>query len=226
MADRNIWDISKPRITISKDELLKDLKAYSKTLKPQTELTASGYNKWSGRRYSASTFQRSFGAWETACNQAGLKAKKKNIYNFEELFDHIEKVAEWRGERPSIDDIKKYNKKFGTTITHDAYARRWGGYKNFMRLFSQYKMGQITKQELIDEGHSRPRRKALSDRLRAEVFRRDGYRCVDCGSTAKDGATLHVHHIIPVSKGGKNELSNLATNCDRCNLGKSDKILK
>ena len=226
MADRNIWDISKPTITISKEDLLKDLKAYSKTLKPQTALTASGYTEWSGRRYSASTIQRTFVTWEAAFNQAGLKAKKKHKYSFEKLFDHIEKVAEWREERPSIDDIKKYNKKFGTTITHDAYERRWGSYKYFMTLFSQYKMGQITKQELINEGHSRPRRKALPDRLRAEVFRRDAYRCVDCGSTAKDGTELHAHHIIPVSKGGKNELSNLATNCDRCNLGKSDKILK
>ena len=35
---------------------------------------------------------------------------------------------------------------------------------------------------------------------------------------------LHVDHIKPVSKGGKTELSNLRTLCERCNLGKSDKF--
>ena len=225
MTDKNIWDISRPRKTIAKKEILKDLLAYSKTLPPDTELTGAGYNKWSGKRYSASTFQRYFGTWGKACQEAGLKGRRQNGYSFTELFDHMEKVAEWREERPSIDDLKKYNQKFGTTITQDAYSRRWNGYKNFIKLFSQYKMGQITKQDLMRESNTNPKRKALSDRLRAEVFKRDGYRCVDCGLTAKDGAKLHVHHIIPVSKGGKNELSNLATNCERCNLGKSDKIL-
>ncbi len=55
-------------------------------------------------------------------------------------------------------------------------------------------------------------------------MRRDGFKCQICGSTAKDGVKLHVDHIIPVSKGGKTEPKNLRTLCDRCNLGKSDKI--
>ncbi|MBP3922045.1 MAG: topoisomerase DNA-binding C4 zinc finger domain-containing protein [Ruminiclostridium sp.] len=31
-------------------------------------------------------------------------------------------------------------------------------------------------------------------------------------------------HIVPVSKGGKSIPSNLRTLCERCNIGKSDKI--
>lgn len=67
-------------------------------------------------------------------------------------------------------------------------------------------------------------RAKLSDSLRYDVLRRDGFKCQICGATAQEGAKLHVDHIIPVSKGGKTELSNLRTLCDRCNLGKSDKI--
>lgn len=67
-------------------------------------------------------------------------------------------------------------------------------------------------------------RRLMSDSLRYEVLRRDGFRCQICGATAKDGYKLHVDHIYPVSKGGKTELSNLRTLCERCNMGKSDKI--
>ena len=64
----------------------------------------------------------------------------------------------------------------------------------------------------------------LSDSLRYDILRRDRFRCVICGASADDGARLHVDHIIPVSKGGKSEYDNLRTLCERCNIGKSDKI--
>ena len=64
----------------------------------------------------------------------------------------------------------------------------------------------------------------MTDSLRYDVLKRDGFKCQICGASAQDGATLHVDHIIPVSKGGKTEMSNLQTLCDRCNLGKSNKL--
>lgn len=67
-------------------------------------------------------------------------------------------------------------------------------------------------------------RALLTDSLRYDILRRDGFRCQICGATARDGVKLHIDHIIPVSKGGKTEPQNLRTLCDRCNFGKSDKI--
>lgn len=66
-------------------------------------------------------------------------------------------------------------------------------------------------------------RRLMSDSLRYDVLRRDGFRCQLCGATAKDGVKLHVDHIKPVSRGGKTEMSNLRTLCERCNLGKGAK---
>lgn len=60
-------------------------------------------------------------------------------------------------------------------------------------------------------------------RLRHLIFLRDGYRCIECGSTNKD-TILHLDHIIPKSKGGTNNIENLQTLCWVCNLGKSDTI--
>jgi hypothetical protein len=60
--------------------------------------------------------------------------------------------------------------------------------------------------------------------MRYKVLVRDKATCQICGASKKDGAVLHVDHILPVAKGGKSTLDNLRTLCDRCNLGKKDRI--
>ncbi|MBQ2653035.1 MAG: HNH endonuclease [Methanobrevibacter sp.] len=60
--------------------------------------------------------------------------------------------------------------------------------------------------------------------MRHEVFKRDNYTCVECGARKDDGATLHVDHVVPVSKGGSDELDNLQNLCSDCNLNKSNII--
>ncbi|MBQ7400294.1 MAG: HNH endonuclease [Clostridia bacterium] len=67
-------------------------------------------------------------------------------------------------------------------------------------------------------------RSKMTSSLRYDILRRDGFRCQLCGSTADDGVKLHIDHIVPVSKGGRTEKSNLRVLCDRCNFGKRDKI--
>ena len=221
----NIWDLSKPRITVHPDDAIADILAYANTI-PGQPTTANGYNSWPQRRYSKDTIRRLFGDWSSACEKANIPFKKTHQYTIEHLISHIEKVAEWRKARPSIEDLRRYNDKFGTTITYDAYKRRWGGYKLFIEAFAQFKMGQISKDELTKLADAKPKRKTISASLRAKVFERDNWRCKDCGKSASDDVTLHVHHINPVSHGGVNDLDNLVTNCSDCNLGKSDKILR
>lgn len=63
------------------------------------------------------------------------------------------------------------------------------------------------------------KRKAISARIRFEVFKRDKFTCQYCGKEAPE-VTLHVDHIDPLSAGGSNEIFNLITSCKDCNLGK------
>lgn len=67
-------------------------------------------------------------------------------------------------------------------------------------------------------------RTIMTDSLRYDVFKRDNYCCQICGASRKDGVKLEVDHIIPVSRGGKTELNNLQTLCERCNRGKRNKM--
>lgn len=66
----------------------------------------------------------------------------------------------------------------------------------------------------------RKQRSYIPDSVRHEVWRRDGGRCVECGSQEN----LEFDHIIPVSKGGANTARNLQLLCESCNRKKSDKI--
>ena len=56
--------------------------------------------------------------------------------------------------------------------------------------------------------------------IREIVLARDGYRCRNphCqhNNPTIDEATLHVHHIVPLSKGGTSTLENLITLCEYC----------
>jgi hypothetical protein len=62
---------------------------------------------------------------------------------------------------------------------------------------------------------------AVGSKLRWKVFSRDNYTCQYCGRRPPD-AVLEVEHVVPVSKGGKDEETNLTTACEECNRGKSD----
>ena len=67
-------------------------------------------------------------------------------------------------------------------------------------------------------------RKAISKKLRFEVFKRDSFTCQYCGAKAPD-VILHVDHIKPVAGGGGNEIMNLVTACVSCNQGKGKRKL-
>lgn len=65
--------------------------------------------------------------------------------------------------------------------------------------------------------------RAISSSKRYEVLRRDKFQCVLCGASGRE-AKLEVDHIIPVSRGGADDLSNLRCLCFKCNRGKCNKI--
>ena len=83
---------------------------------------------------------------------------------------------------------------------------------------------RLKNQQRVYSYQVKTERAKMNDSLRYDIFKRDKFRCQICGATAKEGAKLHVDHIVPVSKGGKTVYSNLRTLCDRCNMGKSNKI--
>jgi len=64
------------------------------------------------------------------------------------------------------------------------------------------------------------KRKAISKKIRFEVFKRDSFICQYCGHSAPE-IILEIDHIKPVCRGGTNDITNLITSCKDCNRGKS-----
>lgn len=65
--------------------------------------------------------------------------------------------------------------------------------------------------------------------LKARIFvlDRDEFTCKYCGRSPmkEKSVTLHVDHKIPRKHGGTDDLDNLITSCEQCNLGKGDLLL-
>ena len=89
--------------------------------------------------------------------------------------------------------------------------------------YRRRELEKIVRQELIDSGElfgDKPKRPPIPREIVDAVYRRDGGRCVYCGSTEN----LQIDHIIPFSKGGATTLENLQLLCRKCNIEKSNKI--
>jgi len=56
---------------------------------------------------------------------------------------------------------------------------------------------------------------------RANVYRRDGYRCQYCEQKFS-GAQLTFDHVLPLSRGGRMTWENIVTSCEPCNRLKGD----
>jgi hypothetical protein len=61
---------------------------------------------------------------------------------------------------------------------------------------------------------------AVGAKLRYEVLSRDNFTCRYCGAFAPI-VMLHVDHVVPRKRGGRDIASNLVTACQDCNIGKS-----
>lgn len=82
---------------------------------------------------------------------------------------------------------------------------------------------KVVRQELIDSGElfgDEPKRPPIPREVVDAVYKRDGGKCVYCGSVEN----LQLDHIIPFSKGGATTLENLQLLCQKCNLEKSNHI--
>ena len=102
----------------------------------------------------------------------------------------------------------KYTKKEFIEGTIKAIEKNWEIINYFL------KKGSLPKIK------KRKRKNLHFSSLKWKIFKRDNFTCQICGSQE----FLELDHIIPVSKGGKDEEENYQTLCKKCNVRKKDKL--
>lgn len=217
--------IAPRRRTVSRLEVLSAIRAWSDD-KGGTSPTAA---EIAGQlRIGQAALLRKFGKWEGLLSEVGLRpVPLGRRYTDDDCFENLLSLWTHYGRQPHFAELNQPPSSVGSK----AYVRRWGGWRAALSAFVRAANADEAAMNAVRTGPStgvpaplpstiEPRSMSLS--LRYKVLSRDRFRCVACGrSPAKDSdVELHVDHIVPWSRGGRNIESNLRTLCSNCNLGK------
>lgn len=214
----------------SNQSLLGELRRVAGVVGTQA-LTRSDIEKHAKCSYGL--LKQRFGGLHAALRAAGLTAKdlQRNVSDEEmlrELARIWDLVLTHEGRRPFHRDLVKYESKFSRA----PYYRRWGSWIKACEALLEWegKPGEISSHIPGDTDTQNPptrlprRKRAISLRVRYAIFLRDRFTCKLCGRSpsSSPGLVVNVDHIIPESKGGTLDPSNLRCVCEDCNLGKGD----
>ena len=86
----------------------------------------------------------------------------------------------------------------------------------------RYVKNHIAYLEILHQKPRKEAQKVLSNKaIRKAVFQMHGEKCLCCGTTEN----LTIDHVVPVSKGGPNTLSNFQPLCKPCNSRKGTQVI-
>ena len=84
---------------------------------------------------------------------------------------------------------------------------------------SSFSLATWDRNDLFGRGNHR---KKLRDSVKRSVLEASDYRCIACGASKN----LCIDHIMPVAKGGSDDIENLQTLCRSCNNQKGTKTMQ
>lgn len=184
-------------------------------------------------RCSYTLLKQRFGGLNAALRAAGLTGQDfhRNVSD-EELLQELARIWDLvlahEGRRPFHRDLVTYKSKF----SRHPYYRRWGSWIKACEALLEWKgnTGEISNRTSSETSTGKlptrlPRRKrTIPLRIRYAILLRNRFTCKLCGRSpsSSPGVVVHVDHMIPESKGGTLDQTNLRCVCEECNLGKAD----
>ena len=147
------------------------------------------------------------------------KNKKKNTHAQKDLIvEFFRKNPNRSIKHPEVVDwvVVTHKKRTGNVFRDPDRAIRQLAQSGFLIKVAKgvykYDPEKAHKRELED----------FSPAQKAEILKRDAYRCVICGRGKKDGLDLHVDHIKPKDFGGEATIENGQTLCSPHNFLKKN----
>lgn len=142
----------------------------------------------------------------------------KNLIQKDLIVEFFKKNPNRDIKHPEVVDwvVSAYKKKTGNVFRDPDRAIRHLAQSGFLIKISKgiykYNPKMVCRIKLED----------FTPEQKAAILKRDGYKCVQCGIGKREGAELHVDHIIPKDWGGKATIKNGQTLCSRCNFLKKN----
>ena len=165
--------------------------------------------------------------WREENKECILEKKKQYYQNNKE--HHAESVQQWREENKEL--VLKYSKKWREA--NKEYNNQY--YQNNKEhILEQTKQYFQTPEGKAVAKAGRQNRRALVRNAQGfhtgkqvlELFDKQKGVCVYCKTKLNKSGNngFHADHIMPLSKGGSNDISNIQLLCSHCNLSKHNKL--
>ena len=219
-----------------KDCFRNDLKGFVSYCKSrQLDIKLTEYRAWARihKVTSLDSLMRCFGSWRNALAEVGVEAAKSPKASLDELIDYYMEVWKYESEStfdprlaPTKNRFDIYSNISGKKFNTFTYERRWGLWSDFKNLMSSYQQGLKTKDDVKNKAGKTKKDDPIPSKIYQYVLYRGKRKCEYCGKNpVEDNVKLHVHHVVPRSKGGaSDDPQNLKVLCNYCNqqLGDSE----
>ena len=157
--------------------------------------------------------------WEREAKRLELEYETK-FYESNGIQEREKKIKRLRKEMAKCQPWEREHKRLELECLERAI--------NAKRVVEEYKAKRLAREKKTKLRQKENREinplnsnnRYIPSAVKTAVWRRDGGRCVQCGSNER----LEYDHIIPVSKGGSNTERNIQILCEKCNRSKSAKI--
>lgn len=227
-SGRPVTDKFRRRVsrTWSNDALLVELRAIAAANGRDT-VTVKQVN--ASKHLSVMVFYKRFGPFRNALLAAGLRPSRfARRYTEAECFANLDAAWRHHGRPPRQVEMARAP----STIAAHVYIKRHGTWRRALTVFALRRNADGADPPFVPPDPDLARRLRDEERrgarpsLRLRVMQRDRFRCVLCGDgpAASPDCVLQVDHLLPFSKGGRTEASNLRTLCRTCNLGRGNRI--
>jgi len=165
---------------------------------------------------------------EIICSECGEKSEYRfgGHHSYRSKFCKTERAGVYRRSKAKEKREQQYREKL--RIESENEITLWDKIDHFDRTIHPLrssKNSSLSKKIESSQGASnleehKGRSRRIQESVKDAVWRRDGGKCVQCGSNEY----LEFDHIIPFSKGGANTKRNIQLLCESCNRAKSDNI--